>query len=282
MPAATAFGGQGGTRPVWRVLARVVARWHLLSLDAPTVATVWMIFVAHSAALVLPWVEPAAMFVAVWMIYAADRLLDGQRGEELEQRHRFHLAHRRGFLAAIAAAAAALLYLLPRIDPRALRLDVLLATLLAVWMLLIHAGARGSSRLPKEVAVGLFFPAAVFIPTVARMPWLRAPLLPLAALLAGVCALNCLLLYAWEHPTPRKDAHWTTRWASRHLDLIALALLLCAAALAFVQRGGPALACALSVALLWALHRGRRRFSAITLRSAADVVLLTPLLWARW
>ena len=67
--------------------------WHLLSLDAPTVAAVWVVFVGRSVGVRLPWVEPAAMFVAVWMIYAADRLLDarvldagGGKGDGLEDR----------------------------------------------------------------------------------------------------------------------------------------------------------------------------------------------------
>jgi len=253
--------------------------WHLLSLDAPTVAAVWTVFVARSVGVRLPWVEPAAMFVAVWMIYAADRLLDARGptlSEGLEERHRFHHAHRNGFLSVIGLAALALIYLLRRIDARALYLYALLATLLGVWMLLIHARGRDSQRLPKEIAVGLFFPAAVFIPTVAREP---------AVLFAGVCALNCLLLYAWEHPEDRSDrsgAHITTRWAVGHLGTLAAVLVVAAGVLAAMRQSGPALACGLSVGLLWGLHRMRRRVGAVHLRAAADLVLLTPLLWLRW
>jgi hypothetical protein len=269
----------------------LLALWHLLSLDAPSVAAVWTLFVARSVGLRLPWVEPAAMFVAVWMIYAADRLLDarsldGRRpsstegpADRLEERHRFHHAHRSAFLAVIAVAALILLALLHRIDPRALHLYALLAALLGVWMLLIHARALSAQRLPKEIAVGLFFPAAVFIPTVAREPSLRLSLLPIAILFAGVCALNCLLLYAWEHPLDRSAAHGTTRWATRHPGALTLALLLAAGAEAAWQHGGAAIACAWSIALLWALDRLRSRMTAVHVRAAADLVLLTPLVW---
>jgi hypothetical protein len=41
-------------------------------------------------------------------------------------------------------------------------------------------------------------------------------------------------------------------------------------------------ACGLSVVLLWWLDRMRERVRAISLRAAADLVLLTPLLWLRW
>ena len=45
--------------------------WHLLSLDAPTVATLWTIFVARACRVELPASFAGAMFLAVWIIYAA-------------------------------------------------------------------------------------------------------------------------------------------------------------------------------------------------------------------
>jgi hypothetical protein len=320
----------------------VLALWHLLSLDAPTVAALWTVIIAHCAGLTLGWTAPAAMFVAVWMIYAADRLLDSRQLDDrlldarlldarlldaqlldarlldarlleaqlldrsppsdrnpppdLEARHRFHHQHRRRFLAIIILASLGLVFLLHRIAAPALHLYALLATLLAAWLLLIHVRplpTMASHRLPKELAVGLFFPAAVFIPTVARDPSLRLALLPAAALFAAVCTLNCLFVYAWEHPAPRLHAHWTTRWATGHL--IHLAALVVAVAALVALSGAlralvptlasslslsrwPALACALSAGLLLVLHLLRRRFSGVHLRASADLVLLTPLL----
>jgi hypothetical protein len=233
------------------------------------------------------------MFFAVWMIYAADRLLDsrelGSRAVSgLEARHRFHHLHRQAFLAGIAATSVALAALLPRLDPRALRLYALLAALLAAWMLLIHAqtSAQSASRLPKELAVGLFFPAAVFIPTVARAPQLQLALLPLAGLFAAVCTLNCLFVYAWEHPGARPYAHWTTRWATRHLPQLAIATCALATLAASLSSrrvldtpAPPSVACALSAALLLLLHAQRHRLTRTHLRACADLALLTPLLF---
>jgi hypothetical protein len=290
------------------------------------------------------------MFLAVWMIYAADRLLDARLLEarppdapplesrisefrlstsDLEARHRFHHRHRTAFVTFIALSSIALAALLHRIDPNSLHLYALLATLLAVWMLLIHSQPLlihshpplpihtrpvphiAVHRLPKELAVGLFFPAAVFIPTLARTTpspaalhflgsaafWIRPTLLPSAILFACVCTLNCLCLYAWEHPTPRaqnpddtphtddipqQPAHWTTRWATAHLTYLAL-VILAASTIASVSRALPialpALACSLSTAALFALNLYRRRLSPIHLRAAADLVLLTPLVF---
>jgi hypothetical protein len=296
--------------------------WHLLSLDAPTVATLWTVFIARCSHVHLPWTAPAAMFLAVWLIYAADRLLDARllvtspqesRLAEartsvpgLETRHRFHHRHRAVFVTFIIFSAIALAALLQRIDLAALHLYVFLAALLSAWMILIHIRPNlPTYRLPKELAVGLFFPAAVFIPTLARTSpsataihflgpaalWIRPNLLPSAILFAAICTLNCLCLYAWEHPRPPQQdfvpiehpqPHWTTRWATAHLTQLALSIL-ATATIASVSRAVPialpALACSLSTVALFALNLYRRRLSPIHLRATADLVLLTPILF---
>lgn len=268
-----------------------LALWHLLSLDAPSVACVWTIAIASAVGLHLPWTSPAAMFLAVWILYVADRLLDArsldsqQPTHDLEERHRFHHRHRRAFLLGIILSACALTALLRTLDLHALRIYVLLATLLAAYFLLIHARADSAHRLPKELAVGIFFPAAVFIPTIARLPQLRLDLLPIALLLAATCSLNCLFLYAWEHPHHHAQAHSSTRWATRHLialtwTVAALSLLALFCLLSTRLSGTYALtACILtSSLLLLTLHQLRRRLQPIHLRALADLVLLTPLI----
>ncbi len=309
-PSPRPHGPQLVPQPPPRPRYSPLALWHLLSLDAPTVAALWTLFIARCSHLILPWTAPAAMFVAVWMIYAADRLLDARLldahpNPDLEARHRFHHRYRTTFLAFIVLASFALTTLLRRIDPSSLDLYVLLATFLAAWMLLIHIHPQPNTttrRLPKELAVGIFFPAAIFIPTLARTTpgptairflgwtaaWLRPSLLPAAILFACVCTLNCLCLYAWEHPaTLHKDqpsrlqAHWTTCWAIAHLPQLALAILTASTIASFshsVTIALPAFACSLSTAALLALHHFRRRLSPLHLRAAADLVLLTPLL----
>ncbi len=259
-----------------------LALWHLLSLDAPTVAAIWTLFIARCSHLELPWSSPAAMFIAVWMIYAADRLFDARLLDlglsatvlsasllEMRDRHYFHHRHRTGFLVVILLASLALAPLLCSLDASALHLYAVLAALLAAWMLLIHAhslpaSARGRQRLrplPKELAVGIFFPAAIFIPTLARTvptpqathllgqaaTWVRPSLLTSAILLACICTLNCLYLYSWEHPpaeasssdaAPKRAAsslyfppaagplpHWSTRWGIQYLKPFAWSTL---------------------------------------------------------
>jgi hypothetical protein len=295
-----------------------LALWHLLSLDAPAVAALWTWFVARAVNVRLPLASPVAMALAVWILYAADRLLDARLLDEhsanawtgevashvaspydrLEARHLFHHRHRPAFASAIVAAALALAALLPALNPAAIRLSLVEGTLLAAWFLVLHA-THSAHRLPKEIAVGLFFSAAVFIPTVAREPALRPGLMPIAAIFAALCSLNCLFIYAWEHGDPTlanlghrpancSPPHPTTRIALAHLTALNLTLTISAVALAVLYSPSVAAAaaeerlvpcaCALSAALLLLLHRIRHRLSRVHLRAAADLALLTPLL----
>lgn len=237
------------------------------------------------------------MGVAVWMLYAADRLLDARFADgaalDLELRHLFHREHRRGFLAGIIGAGLVLGLLLPSLTAQSMRLYLILGAMLFTYFILIHASRSSvmekTIRLPKELAVGVFFSAATFIPTVAREPALRLALLPGALLFALVCSLNCVFIYAWEHsgttafthvarhPAP----HPATGLALRFLPRIAIASAACGVVLAWMAHGLPwsiPAACAMASALLLLLHRNRRRFDSTTLRAAADLCLLTPLL----
>jgi hypothetical protein len=271
--------------------------WHLCSLDAPSVAVLWTWFIAHAAGVVLPPASLAAMGMAVWILYAADRLLDARLLEasplhfgnaELEARHFFHHRHRAAFLTGIVAASIALTPLLLRIPPAAIQLYLIEGSLLFGWFLLIHVihATRSNFRLPKELAVGCFFAAAVFIPTVSRAPWLRFRLLIPALLFAALCSLNCLYIYAWEHDAgsdQKPRPHPTTRFARQHLAELACGLCVASFCFAFSSVAPRAVrplatACALSVIFLLLLHRNRRCFDRTTLRAAADLALLTPLL----
>lgn len=273
--------------------ANPLALWHLLSLDAPTVAALWVWFIARACQVRLPAVAPLAMAVAVWMLYATDRLLDarvlnapGCAPDELEARHLFHHQYRRAFLAGIGLGMVALGALLPGLNPLALRLYLVEGALLAAWFFVLHA-SDSAHHLPKEIAVGMFFAAATFIPTVGReadAPGIHTALLPCAFLFAALCSLNCLFIYAWEHDcgdASARQAHATTRLALRHLFELAVVVMLAGIASAIVAsstlRVIPA-ACALSAAALLALDRNRRSISRTTLRAAADAALLTPVL----
>jgi hypothetical protein len=270
-----------------RISLGILGLWHLVSFDAPTVAAVWTVFVARVVHVDLPWAVPAAMFVAVWAIYAADRLLDAGRRQNLEARHRFHGRYRAPFRAALAVAAAVLAPLILALPAAMLRCYAALGALLILWLGVIHLIprlSRAASRrpIPKELAVGAFFSAAICIPAAAAAP--SASLLAGALAIANLCSLNCLFIYSWEHPAEHParggDAHATTRFGLRRLREIALGSIVLPLLLPaiFPQAAPTLVAASLAAALLLLLDRSRPRFGRTTLRAAADAALLTPLL----
>ena len=285
-PAVAAADVRSGRRAI--VHSSPLVLWHLLSLDAPTVAALWTWFIARANHVLLPFSAVLAMGIAVWLLYAADRLLDSRTVPEhapgLEARHLFHRRHQRTFRTGICLASIALALLLPSLDMRSLRLYLILGAPLFGYFILIHAASllarEGSRRMPKEIAVGVLFSAAVFIPTIARGTSLREALFPAALLFAAVCSLNCLFIYAWEHHKEASYAHMMTRIALGYLPTLSVVAGASGVVLAVARRDLPWMiptACAMSAALLLVLHWNRHRLSATTLRAAADICLLTPI-----
>jgi hypothetical protein len=261
--------------------------WHLLSLDAPTVAALWTWFIASTNHIHLPVSSIAAMFVAVWTLYAADRLLDARllsvhplNAGTLEARHYFHHRQRSAFIAGVLLASIALATLLPHLTPESIRLYLILGGFVFAYFILIHV-TQSAHRLPKEFAVGICFAAATFIPTVSRQPNLRLSLIPPATLFAALCSLNCLFIFAWEHDSEHSNAHPITRVAVHYLPQFAAAIAAVGLGICFFDRRTPwhiAAACTISLVLLQLLHHYRRQIPAVTLRAAADLALTTPLL----
>ncbi len=273
--------------------------WHLLSLDAPTVAALWSWFFARAMRIDLPWYAPLLLALGTWLVYVADRVLDGLRAAPLtplRKRHLFHARHRRAFIGAAIAVGAGLVWLIvARMTPAARREDTVLFFIALVYLALVHKpGAKRSAWLPKELAVGLVFAAATAVPAWSRLQSGRVVLLPAIAIFAALCWLNCVAIERWENLAPNgklnsPDAHSTTRWTAEHFrpvacSLAAVSAFLCA--VEFLRSPGlnsPSTAAIYLAAILAALcfaaiDRQRANFSAIGLRIAADAVLLTPLL----
>jgi hypothetical protein len=287
------------TKPLLKAISlhtTPLALWHLLSLDAPTVAALWTWFIASANRIHLPLSSTLSMALAVWMLYAADRLMDARllniyptRHEGLEARHYFHYRHGAAFLTGILLSSIALAALLSHLDAAAIRLYLILGSLVAGYFILIHATSSAAAqqkvahRLPKEIAVGLCFAAATFIPTVARRPDLRLLLLPIALVFAALCSLNCLFIYAWEHEDHRTNSltHAITRVALGNLTAVTAAIIFCSISLVLLDHRVPwpiPCAGALSAAFLLLLHNRRHAIARTTLRAAADLALTTPLL----
>jgi hypothetical protein len=264
-------------------LYNVAEWWHLLSLDAPTVAALWSWFFVRAMHLHLSLIQVLLLPLGTWLLYVADRLLDGVRqeqGEMLRERHHFHARHRIAFLwAALLLAVLLAWFVLTSMRPEALREDSWIGMFALLYLFAVHRLA--ARRLPKELAVAVLFAAATAVPAWSRLSagsrLEKEQLAPAIIFFALLCWINCVGIEKWEGGNP----HVMTRWASLHLRSIAtmIALFSFAAALLAPSRGLTAvyLAALLSSGLLFALDARSSHLSPLHLRIAADAALLTPL-----
>lgn len=259
--------------------------WHLASFDAPTVAVVWSLAFAWVAHVRLPVWVPVLLSLAVWTVYVGDRLLDARAGlraaslHRLRERHLFHWSHRRVLLPLAVAAASAAWVIFVMIPAGVRERDSLLAAASLVYFTGVHSGRKRSVLLSKEFLVGILFTAGCALPAWSRtaLPyaWFWPLLIPVVyfALLAW---LNCYAIERWE-----TDADSTSRRSVWLLGLfVAIAGAVTSAALLVSQsRSAALLVCgAVAAFLLALLDRFRNRLSPVALRTAADLVLLTPAL----
>jgi hypothetical protein len=287
--------GERSIRLEWP--GRLLDQWHLLSLDAPTVAAAWSCAFAWSAHVRVPWLSNAMLALATWLLYVADRLLDGQQTSKsavLRQRHYFHVRHRVAFMS-VALPGMLILgwFITRRMDPSARGEDVLLAACALLYLLCVHLPFPKYTRLiafPKELAVGIIFAAACVIPAWSRQPSARPMLLAPGLLFGALCWVNCVAIDHWEQPLqerllPKSQLGLgSTRWIGNHLRAACLALAIMSVCVAF-DTGWSAwnafclmdLSIAVSVLLILWLHQIRRRLAPLRLRSAADAVLLIPI-----
>lgn len=262
--------------------------WHLLSLDAPTVATLWAWSFARVLHVTLTPDCLLLLFLGTWLLYVSDRILDGfhRDSARLRERHFFYMRHRAAAIRVAIPVSVLLAWLVcAHMLPSARRADLLIFAVALAYFCLVHLrGAEIERWFPKELIVALVFAAATAVLTWSRIEEDRVELALLAALFAALCWLNCIAIEKWERTSrsaPKIDT--LTRWGQHHLRLLSAAitavalfagvLLLHAAS---IPSASLCLAAALSAALFIALDRSS--FSAYHLRIAADAALLTPLL----
>jgi hypothetical protein len=273
------------------LFAAVPVYWHLLSLDAPTVAVLWAWSFARVAH-VRPDVNSLAVLaIGTWLLYIADRLLDGRPGADpadLRERHHFHTRHGRELLIAGAAACAPLVWFVIRMPAAARRDDTILFALAMLYFAAVHA-AEVRFRFPREVAVGILFACACAVPAWSEAVSSHAQLEWLVPLFAALCWLNCRAIHVWEQAEIAADG-WLVPAVALSLAVAAAASMLITSSPLRLRLATAIMASAL---LLFALDRDRRRgrkraardgnLSVLALRILADAALLTPLLvLIRW
>jgi hypothetical protein len=267
-------------------LAVLPVYWHLLSLDAPTVAVLWAWSLARAVGGEIAWSTLAVLGIGTWLIYVADRLLDGRRGapgRDLRERHFFHARHRRALLICAAALLVPLVWLIARMPAVARREDTWIFAVALVYFAAVHLPFL-RFRFPRELVVAVVFASACAVPAWSVAGYAHFDTAALVALFAALCWLNCSAIHAWERPEPSRRSP---------VSLQALAIAIIAGAFLLAAQPNPGefrLAAALfaSSMLFFALDRDFRRsltlrqpekaLSALAMRILADAILLTPLL----
>jgi hypothetical protein len=276
-------------------IASLIENWHLLSLDAPTVAGLWAWCFAFTAHLTLPWTAYAILCAGTWLVYVSDRVLDGIRltqASPLRARHYFYIRHRSLFVPLAAAVALLLAGLILYRMPDAARLeDTIVFSVATAYFAAIHLGGRAAERwFPKEGMVAAVFAAATVVPAWCRSANARPALAVYGVLFASLCFLNCVAIEEWENEDDDLEVrstvlpHPITQWAQRHLasisfEITGASMLLLSLALRARDGIAPAACCSLSALLLFAIHVNRRRFTILQRRVAADAALLTPIIF---
>ena len=269
--------------PLRNLAVRLLASWHLVSLDAPSVAIVWAYAMARSAHVHLqPWVA-LLLGIGTWTVYVLDRILDAQRAirrqdlAALRERHYFHWRHRRIFISLATCTAISSAAIIIRLMPVAAREH---DSVIAAAAVAYFSGVHSSARFPrwvrrlcsKEMLVGILFAAGCAAPAITRLrsvsPW---PVLLSFAFFAGLAWLNCAAISRWESHS-----------FSINISAVAVTIALIGTAFATIlssslPRTSALFSCAAISALMIAgLHRWRGQLDSVILRTLADLVLLAP------
>lgn len=222
----------------------------------------WQILFARSFHVEVPAAAVALLVLAVWLIYAADRVFDARGGSKLP-RHEFYRRHWRTVLpvwTAVFALAAWLAW--TRLPAPLLQRGAFIAVAVAVYFTVVHAVR---SAWPKELAVAILFAVGA---SVAAWNAIRSAVdVEIIILFSCLCWINCMAIEQWE----RRKFHWP----------IGIAAMLVAAGAAFTCADRPVLSGAVMASALAFvfLDFRRRRLSADALRVLADVALLTPVVF---
>ncbi|MEO0653217.1 MAG: hypothetical protein AAFZ65_21245, partial [Planctomycetota bacterium] len=174
-------------------LERAAEGLSLLSLEGVLVVVPWALLLGRASDAPAEGVRLGLLATGVWLGYAADRWLDGQRlGERARTpRHRFAARHARGLLVCwCAVVVAAALVAVDRLPRELGSRGVALAATVGTWTVATHLSPRWVRRLlPREVAVGVLLAFAVGLFAWSGGGWSVGRVLPLTAF-AALCSLN--------------------------------------------------------------------------------------------
>jgi hypothetical protein len=261
----------------------------ILSLDAPAVALLWQWLLARTANVPLRWYHAFILGSAAWLVYSADRWIEGwflAPGQVRTQRHAFYQRWRwPAFAAWIAVATAGLVTAFTRLGAREFAAGWLLLAPVLVYLLSHQLAHRDHPwRVPKELCVAVLFAAGVSCFQVAQQPAALHRLAAPLALFGALCLANCSLISLWETAVDRSHGQTSLvlQYPRGRRLVRALPWLLAITAAGFsLAETGPvrsATVCAAaSGILLGAVDLAHARCGRQLARVLVDAALMTPL-----
>jgi hypothetical protein len=281
-------------------------QWHvILSLDAPLVALVWQALFARILHVALPWQQPTLLGLAVWVIYVADRWIEGWllTPESVQtQRHHFYIAWRWPVLGvSITVVAVALALAITHLPAREWVASLILVVPTSAYLLSHQFVHRGHPlRVPKELCIAsLFTLGTALAPVVFALP---APPLNLGdafqalasarfsplwlslSLFGLLCLTNLVLISAWEEEVDVRHGQMSLamQLSRRRHFIHALPWLLALLGLTAAWRSHglvqiTALCAAMSALFLGVLDHFEHRIGRQAARALVDLTLLTPI-----
>ena len=190
-------------RAHYKSKTHLLSRCNALSLDAPAVATIWLLLFANCFGLVVPAGNFTALFCTVWLIYLVDRLVDCLSltpDMPRSARQMFCARNRILWLVLISIVglidAAIICFTLDRVV--VLR-GICLGSAVAVYPAINWSWSKIWTVVPvKETIIGLLFAAGTLL---ALSP--RSASLPIGTFIAGgffaaLCFANCISIASWE------------------------------------------------------------------------------------
>ncbi len=230
------------------------------------VAVLWQLLFARCFHAEVNAVAAALLALAVWLIYAADRVFDARRGSDLP-RHEFYRRNLRLVVPVWTVALSIAGWLAwTRLSAGLFQRGLLLLAAVALYFVLVHAAPL--RQWPKEAAVAVLFALGASLTAWERVR--SAADVATIFLFSGLCWINCVAIEKWE----RRRAQWPVSMAALGVAAIAMVLLYRARPVLSIAETASALAFVL-------LDSARDRLSRDALRVLADVALLSPLFFLR-
>jgi hypothetical protein len=265
---------------------------NLLSLDAPLVALAWLYVFAKTWRLGYhPWEAYAVLGMAMWVIYALDRLLDatlmGDENPTIQARHRFHWRHRKWFRIALMVVIPLLIGLVVLRMPVAIYQHLLPVVVMVAGfygLAMISSQEPGEVSHTKNILGGITFAFGTAITAhVYRYEFSIHELIFSREFVCFtvLCIMNISAVGMWERTAGSTDRE---KAAGNELALTLPLILLAAVSLAYAAMEEQVstrpffYAILTGAGLLYALNRCRARFTPDALRVLADLALLAPVL----